>query len=271
MGFLPKLVANPFVSTNGGRYWRLLRILTSRAFASPVPVFVWLILHPEGVFLIDTGETARTNQPDFFPPGEGWLWHRNFNFYLNASDEAGSALRRIGLSPAEVNTVVLTHAHMDHTDGMNQFPNATMLFSAAELSLVHRMGSAAGCVPSQWNPSLRIQPITYQPDKTLPFGQSYPLTKAGDLLAIPTVGHTMGHQSVMLRKHGLTLFFAGDVSFTDDRLRHQVADGMTTNLGILHRTQRTVLDYVTDTPTVYLPTHDPNAGLRLEAAQVFVH
>ncbi len=260
---------NHYEARSGGRYWRLLRILLSPQFAPPIPVFVWLIVHPEGIFLIDTGETARANAPDFFPPGERGLWQKNFRFYLDQADEAGTILTRIGLQPADVQTVVLTHAHMDHTDGMNAFPNATILFSAAELALVNRFGSSAGCVPKQWSKSLTIRGIGYQPDHDQPFEQSYPLTKAGDLLAIPTIGHTLGHQSILLQKAGLTLLFAGDVSFTDVRLRHKIADGMTTNIRLLQRTQQQLLDFMAQTPTVYLPTHDPQAGYRLENRVVF--
>ncbi|HEX5617911.1 MAG TPA: hypothetical protein VFX51_05800 [Solirubrobacteraceae bacterium] len=44
---------------------RLLKMLTDRDWTEPLPVYAWLIEHPEGLILVDTGETARAAQPGY--------------------------------------------------------------------------------------------------------------------------------------------------------------------------------------------------------------
>jgi hypothetical protein len=49
---------------------RLTNTLTDRRWTEPLPIYVWAIEHPEGVIVIDTGETAKAAEPGYFP-----AWH----------------------------------------------------------------------------------------------------------------------------------------------------------------------------------------------------
>lgn len=40
---------------------RLARVLMDRSWTDPLPIYAWLIEHPEGLIVVDTGETARVN------------------------------------------------------------------------------------------------------------------------------------------------------------------------------------------------------------------
>jgi N-acyl homoserine lactone hydrolase len=46
---------------------RLVNMFLDRAWTEPLPYYNWVIEHPEGVILIDTGETVRALQPDYYP------------------------------------------------------------------------------------------------------------------------------------------------------------------------------------------------------------
>ena len=41
-----------------------------RNWTDPMPIYAWLIEHPEGLIVVDTGESARVNEPGY-PP----RWH----------------------------------------------------------------------------------------------------------------------------------------------------------------------------------------------------
>lgn len=47
---------------------RLLDIVLSRRFTEPLPVWAWVIEHPKGVIVIDTGENIRVFEPDYYSP-----------------------------------------------------------------------------------------------------------------------------------------------------------------------------------------------------------
>src|SRR5215211_864960 len=95
----------------GGRARRSLpRVFMDRRWTEPLPILAWLIEHPEGLIIVDTGETARVAESGYFP-----RWHPYFRFgvreWVEESEEAGPALRRLGIDPADVRWVVMTHLH----------------------------------------------------------------------------------------------------------------------------------------------------------------
>ena len=48
---------------------RLVHTLLDREWTEPLPIYAFAIEHPEGVIVVDTGETARASQHGYFP---GW-------------------------------------------------------------------------------------------------------------------------------------------------------------------------------------------------------
>jgi len=46
---------------------RLAKTLIDRKWTDPLPIFAWLIEHPEGLIVVDTGETAHVADRGYFP------------------------------------------------------------------------------------------------------------------------------------------------------------------------------------------------------------
>src|SRR5271165_927808 len=46
---------------------RLARTLADRQWTDPLPIFAWLIEHPEGLIVVDTGETSHVTDRGYFP------------------------------------------------------------------------------------------------------------------------------------------------------------------------------------------------------------
>src|SRR5713226_8464833 len=92
---------------------RMLNTLTGSEWTPSLPIYAWVIEHPEGVIVVDTGETARTSEAGYFP-----RWHPFHRLAARMSvrpeDEIGPQLQRLGISPREVRQVILTHFHTDH-------------------------------------------------------------------------------------------------------------------------------------------------------------
>ena len=49
---------------------RRLKIFTDREWTEPLPILAWVIEHPEGLVVVDTGESAWAMEPGYFP-----RWH----------------------------------------------------------------------------------------------------------------------------------------------------------------------------------------------------
>src|SRR5689334_24139465 len=46
---------------------RHLHALLDSEWTAPLPIYAWVIEHPEGLIVVDTGETARASKPGYFP------------------------------------------------------------------------------------------------------------------------------------------------------------------------------------------------------------
>lgn len=258
---------NHRVGKGESRALRQLMWFLDPTFTEFFPIHVWVIEHPEGVIVIDTGDTARSLTPDYFPPGAGMVFRNYFRWLITPEDEIGPQLHRIGIAPEDVRWVVMTHAHMDHANGLNYFPNSEIIFSETEYHAALRDGTTHGAIPSRWPDWMKPSLINYLPEATGPFSHSYPLTKAGDVRIVPTPGHTIGHQSVIVQDGDVSLFFAGDTSFGIKSLLKSVVDGVAHDARTLRETQRLILDYAQHMPTVYLPTHDADSARRLQVRE----
>jgi N-acyl homoserine lactone hydrolase len=243
---------------------RQLKMLTDRNWTEPLPIFAWLIEHPEGLIVVDTGETARVSEPGYFT-----AWHPYYRFalreWVEPADEIGPQIRGLGFSPDDVRWVVLTHFHTDHAGGLAHFPNSEILSSKVDFDYSRgARGQARGFLPQHWPQWFR--PTLVEPSRRRPFGPfpaSSALTAAGDVHLLPTPGHTPGHLSVALEAGDAVFLFAGDVSYTERLMLDGVVDGVTPDPAAARATLGRVRQLVSVRPTVYLPTHDPEAVARL--------
>jgi len=246
---------------------RRLNMMLDRVWTEPLPIYAWVIEHPEGLIVVDTGETSQTSQPGYFP-----AWHPYFKLgvreWVKPDEEIGSQLKLRGLSTNDVRWVIMTHLHTDHAGGLSHFPKAEFLVSPVEYQQAAGFrGQINGYVsqhfPAWFKPTL----IDYQPKPLGPFPASYQVTRAADLFIVPTGGHTAGHQSIVLMDGDQVVFLAGDTSYTQQIMLNQQVDGVSPNEQAAKQTLARILEYAHQVPLIYLTTHDAESGQRLAARQ----
>jgi N-acyl homoserine lactone hydrolase len=152
---------------------------------SPVPVF--LITHPDGNVLFDTGPN-----PEVFEDPES-VWGGIAKVFQPIGDKESSVvaqLEKIGLTPDEVKYVVNSHLHFDHAGGNRFFPRATFLVTALELACARRPElEGKGYIRSDWDLPLDYRRVDGELD----------IFSDGLLVLFPMPGHTPGHQTMMVR------------------------------------------------------------------------
>jgi glyoxylase-like metal-dependent hydrolase (beta-lactamase superfamily II) len=248
---------------------RRLNTLLDRRWTEPLPIFAWVIEHPEGVIVVDTGATTRAAQPGYFP-----AWHPYFRFavkeWVRPEEEIGPQLRALGIDPQhDVRWLIMTHLHTDHAGGLAHFPGVDILVSRTEYTGATGLhGRLEGYPNNRW-PDWFAPRLLVFPDRPYgPFARSLPLTNAGDVVLVPTPGHTRGHLSVVVQDGDQAVFLAGDTSYTQGLLLEQAHDGVGPDEGEERGTHRRILQLAQSMPTVYLPAHDPESAQRLAERRV---
>jgi glyoxylase-like metal-dependent hydrolase (beta-lactamase superfamily II) len=245
---------------------RQLRVLSDPHWTDWLPTYAWMIDHPEGIIVVDTGQgthlldTARSLHPYL-----RWA----VKFRIQPDDEIGPRLRALGVSTRDVRRVVLTHLHMDHDGGLAHFPDSEILVSRRELHTARGwMGRVRGYLPNRWPTWFNPTALDLAADAFGPFAASRRLTRAGDVIAVATPGHTADHLSVIVMHEGITHVIAGDASYTEADMLAGRVDGVSANVAIAQATLGALQQLAAERPTVYLPTHDPDSGVRLSTRQV---
>jgi glyoxylase-like metal-dependent hydrolase (beta-lactamase superfamily II) len=249
---------------DGGDRRNLAKVFVAQDWTEPLPIFTYLIEHPERLILVDTGETARVNERGYFP-----AWHPYYRFglreWVSPEQEVGPQLRELGFEPDDIDRVVLTHFHTDHVGGLFQFPSSDVITSERDYrDALGVAGRARGFLPQHLPDSFSPTFTRLVAEPVGPFGESMPLTQAGDVRIVPTPGHTPGHLSVVVEDHdGTVFFFASDASYTEQHMLDGRADGVSPDPAAARRSLAGVRELAQQRPTVYLPAHDPESVDRL--------
>jgi glyoxylase-like metal-dependent hydrolase (beta-lactamase superfamily II) len=154
----------------------------------------YLIHHKsEGYILWDTGITDQlvALPSGLNVPALGETWRR--------SKTLVAALADLGVKPADVRYVALSHVHPDHAGNVDKFPGATLLIQKAEWDYAMKLPQK----PFSAEHKARL----IEGDKDL-FGD-------GSLTFVSTPGHTPGHQSLLvhLEKTGYVVLSGDAVHF----------------------------------------------------------
>jgi glyoxylase-like metal-dependent hydrolase (beta-lactamase superfamily II) len=237
--------------------------ILGRHFTGWLPIWVMVIQHPEGTFVIDTGERAEASHPAWFKTAgrlPGWFIGSQFKFSITRDQEIDRQLAALHLPIHRITAVVLTHLHFDHMDGLYHFPNTPVLLHRLEWQ--QPFGSLPKLYPPDFRPTLLDLDIPIGP-----FQNAAWLTGSKDLALVHTPGHTYGHCSILLKTDTHHLLFAADICYTQQQL---LDDNFAANLAsyrLARQTYAAVKTYARGEPLIFLPSHDPDSATRLQYLQ----
>ena len=154
----------------------------------------YLIKHAQGWLLWDTGVTdAISAMPDGQKPSDPGATH------WKRPKTLVSQLDQLGVKPADIKYVAVSHTHPDHIGNITLFPESMLLVQKAEYEWPNPLGVG------RFKPE---HPVTkLEGDKDV-FGD-------GSTMIISTPGHTPGHQSLLVKlpKTGAVLLSGDAVHF----------------------------------------------------------
>jgi N-acyl homoserine lactone hydrolase len=94
-----------------------------------VPVAFFLIKHPKGNVLFDTGNNDKIiTDPTYWGP-----FIESLNPGRAADVAIDAQLNKVGVKPSDINYVILGHMHLDHAGNIGKFPTATIVYQRDEI------------------------------------------------------------------------------------------------------------------------------------------
>jgi|BEDMetMinimDraft_2_1075160.scaffolds.fasta_scaffold01362_6 N-acyl homoserine lactone hydrolase len=249
-----------------GKGWaRRLRPLIETAWSAPLPIFAFLILHPEGPFLVDTGMSPRVAEKAYLP-----AWHPYFRravrFAVAEEEAIDVKLKAFGVSPRDLRGVVLTHLHIDHMAGLAHLPPLPVWLSRLEWRMAQGLagmirGYLLGRLPEAFRPSF----FRFEDPSPPPFPRAMALTADRRVLVLPTPGHSAGHVSVLVETDRGYVLIAGDASYTERAMQAGTIDGVAASSYSARLSLHRIRVFCRHFETAYLPAHDPETPARLAA------
>lgn len=237
----------------------MVDFILDKNFTEWMPIWVLVIEHPEGIFVIDTGENADVNNPGYFKSSgifANWFDTTQFRFKVNKPEEIGPQLNGLNIPIANIKAVVLTHLHLDHIDGVKYFPSTEIIVNKLEWE--RPFGDLPKLYPSWFKPTL--VELDQQFDV---FDQVQYLTASKDLLLIQTPGHTYHHCSVLLQADECSIFFAADICYSQYQIIEEKYSGTNASHKMAKVTYDRVKQFAKKHKLVFLPSHDAEASERL--------
>ncbi|RXH22650.1 N-acyl homoserine lactonase family protein [Bradyrhizobium zhanjiangense] len=157
----------------------------------------YLIKHSKGWFLWDTGiADSVAAMPNGLVPADpkAVTWRR--------PKTLAAQLEQLGVKPADIKAMAVSHTHPDHTGNVELFPQATLYVQKAEYDW-----PAANNEP-RFKPSHPVELLAGDKDV---FGD-------GSMTILSTPGHTPGHQSLLVKlpKTGAVILSGDAVHFKDN-------------------------------------------------------
>lgn len=140
-----------------------------------VPAMAFLIDHPKGLAVFDTGLGTRFERPTG-TAAQGPV-------DLEADAMIGARLQAIGVDPGAVRWIINSHLHLDHAGGNRDLPNATVIVQQTEWDY-----ALTGAERAYHRPEFDTgQPVLKVNGEHDVFGD-------GSVVLFASPGHTPGHQ-----------------------------------------------------------------------------
>ncbi len=254
--------------TEGNRLAQLRAGFSRKGQMLGSPCLAYVIYHPTaGILLVDTGfhPDATTDLRKDFGIGMSLM----FSGIRPSDTPFAQQLRSRGIEPGEVERVVMTHLHVDHTSGMRLLPKATFICTRQEWKAAHgRLAAMSGYVGHHLPPESRVQlvDLNAQGEPAAGFDRTLDLLGDGTIRLLFTPGHTHGHQSLLLKlEDGREVLVVGDAAYTVRSIEEGLLPMATADDETSRQSLRQLDGFRRGHPeAILVPTHDPEAWRALD-------
>jgi N-acyl homoserine lactone hydrolase len=176
-----------------------------------VPYFVYLIRHPQGDVLFDTGAHPQLGINPRERLGDAG---DAFDLSIGPEDDVVSQLAALSVSVDDIGHVCLSHLHLDHAGGIEFFPKATFYVQHTELPFAFW--------PSVYQRDIYSRLDFDHPVEWKELKGEHDLFNDGKVILFPTPGHTPGHQSMLVQLDSEAIILVGDAAYLPEKMEKRL-------------------------------------------------
>jgi glyoxylase-like metal-dependent hydrolase (beta-lactamase superfamily II) len=219
----------------GGENCNLLKaagLTTKREDRLWLPISAYLIEHPKGRILVDTG-WHRAISPEGVFDKRAQIKHMSLALYIanQGKIEKGAAideqLAAMGIKPSGIDYLLLTHLDCDHVSGLKLVKDAKYILVAADemrCAQKHKIRYTA----SMWN-SVTLSKFDFSNTGIGPVGKSYDLFGDGSVQLVNIPGHSDGLFAVKVINNGKFVLLFSDGGYAQKSWEQMICPGISSN------------------------------------------
>lgn len=188
-----------------------------------IPVPCYLIEHPKGTVLFDTGLELplQSKDPGVVKQSLGVFADLTTVNFVPGEDVA-KRLEAFGIDPLKINFIINSHLHFDHCGGNACIPNARLVIQKREWEAAKNEENIEKEIYSPRHYDLGHDRLEVDGEHDL-FGD-------GSVVLIPSFGHTPGHQSLKVKVEGKEVVITADACYLKASLEKMtLPDAMVVN------------------------------------------
>lgn len=188
-----------------------------------------LIKHPDkGYILFDTGYTQRFFEATKKFPGK--IYALATKVVIEEKDEIKNQLIQNGIDPGEINYILLSHFHADHTGGLKDFPNAKIYCTKAAWNHTQNLSSVLGFskgVLKKQHPVDIANRIQFIENVSIVnnhpvLGKEYDIFHDQSILAYELPGHAAGQFGIRIKTAKRNYFLVADACWLAESYKNNI-------------------------------------------------
>ena len=227
-----------------------------------LPVSVYLIEHPKGLILVDTGwhrdmspEGVYDKKAQVKSLGSRVLYNVNQG-QIPLGEAVDEQLATMGIKPSDLDYVLLTHLDCDHANGLRAVKDAKhILVAAEELECARKNGFIR--YKKKWWEGVDMQTIEWNGTEG-PAGKSFDLFGDGSVKMINIPGHCDGLCAVKItREDGKYVLLFSDGGYATKSWEEMITSGVSLDKEMQRKSLMWIREQSMDTNCIEsLATHD---------------
>ena len=215
-----------------------------------LPVSAYLIEHPAGLYLVDTGLDRDTELPRHLAA----LYHPIVPDRMTVIEQ----LHARGIKPEDLKAVLITHFDADHVAGLRSIGNAQRIIVPEDeaywsVRTKYRIRQAR----ELWE-TVRYERLFYRGYQLGPMNRAIDITGDGSIMMVSLPGHTDGQAGVIIRSGSKYILLAADAAVSPRNWEEMKAAGLGAERGLQLKTLNWIAKTANEPDCLkVLCSHDP--------------